>query len=647
MFGKHTFPLSLTAALLLFPSLIKAMVSQTSSTTPNAATSTTTTPLSGIKEILSQMGNPYAQYYPENWPFENPFHPGEVKMQQNENVHHLVMKYAPKVIRPYMPDQHREFYVAQPFMVAAARDKQGNMWSTMITNPTGEANLLTSPDPQTLVFHGLPVPGDALYGAMQPGTDLGLLGIEFATKRRNRVNGRIVASSSSSSLEGDGNEKASFVFHTDQSFGNCPQYIKPLRWWSSSSTTNKNSTQHNLESSTTSFKNMSSKLSPEQMLLVSEAETIFVATGYRGEGSDVRYGNDASHRGGPKGFVMVQDESTIILPEFSGNNHFNSLGNLEMDNRMGITIPVFEQGGMLQLSGWAEVNIDRTLAATTYPGALRLITFHVKHVNVLPAGSLPVRWSPAAEAQSRQLQVASIVQESKDVKSFYLQPLPQDRLPSLWSFQPGQHLPIQLLTPDGELLRTYSLSGSPEEYNQYRISVKHQPFGKASSFLHEKVKVGDVIPVSRPAGDFFLDTKCDKCRTMVLISSGIGVTPLLSMMHHFADTRQDECNRSRQVIWIHGARNEHYHPFKGEVESLKEEVGNQIITHVRYSQPLDKNNQGFDSTGRIDLNLLESLVPDMMNADLYVCGSGSFMADIEEMLSLAGVDSRRIRSESF
>lgn len=582
--------------------------------------------LSALNKVLGQMSNPYAKYYSEDWP-ENPFHQGEIKLQQQANVQHLVMKYAPKVVRPYMPDMHREFYAAQPFLVAAARDYEGKLWSTLLMSPTGEADLLASPDPQTLVFGSQAVvSGDALEGALREGSDLGLLGIEFATKRRNRVNGRIASWS-----------PQSFAFHSEQSFGNCPQYIKPRQWWTTTVPSKQAATS---TSTAVTKKQRPSKLTAEQIKAVSEAETIFTASGYRGEGQDVRWGNDASHRGGPKGFVMVQDERTILLPEFAGNNHFNTLGNLQLDNRFGLTFPFFEEGGMLQLSGWAEVDMDTERAAHTYPGAIRLTTFHIEQVNVVPNGTLPLRWKEPAEAERRQLRVTSIVQESDNVKSFHFQPLPQD-VQSLWDFRAGQHLPIQLRTKDGEILRTYSLSGAPGS-QEYRISVKREPFGKASSFLHESVKVGDIIDANRPAGDFVLDTESD--RTLVLISSGIGVTPMLSMLHNHVDEKKGK----RKAIWIHGARNGKQHPFQGEVSDLKSEAAEgDVTTHARYSQPLPKDEGSYDSLGRINIELLESLIPDLQKADYYMCGNGAFMADVEEMLQLAEVDPHRVQSETF
>ena len=627
------------------------------------AQSSTTTQL---HHALQMTANPFAQYYPSNWP-EMPFHEGELLMQHEAGVHEKVMTYAPKIIRPYMPDQHRDFYQAQPFLVVAARDADGAMWSTLLTSPTGQADLVSSPEPDTLQLDSALNVHDALFGALQADTDLGILGIEFATKRRNRVNGRITQAIPMNDNHDDRSTR--LTFKVGQSFGNCPQYIKPRQWWTVTGT--ENESDHCIASEP--IRNSQSRpreLSPEQMEQVSQAETIFVASGYRGEGDDVRFGNDASHRGGPAGFVMVQDPQTLLLPEFAGNNIFNTLGNLQKDARMGITIPFFETGSLLQLSGTATVNMDTDLAARTYPGALRLTTFHIEQVNVVPVGGLPLRWT--SETESRPLQVTKVVQESDNVKSFYFQATGDDNKP-LWKFTAGQHLPIQLRTPDGEILRTYSLSGAPSQASEhYRISVKREPFGKASNYLHDHVKEGDKLYVSRPAGDFMLppvkeettsaDNQNEEAQDpLVLLSSGIGVTPILSMLHQVVQEEQRMNNQGltrprRNVLWVHGARNGQYHPFRQEVQDLvqqAESVGSLHITrHVVYSQPTqnDTKDHLYDSQGHVAAPLIEQLVggPNALSkAHVYMCGNGGFMGEMEDALQAAGVNPKNIFFETF
>ncbi|CAB9504829.1 pyridoxamine 5'-phosphate oxidase-related, FMN-binding [Seminavis robusta] len=579
--------------------------------------------------------------YPSNWP-AIPFHKGEVAVQKKVGTHDFVMSYAPRMIRPYMPDQHRQFFQAQPFLVIAARDDQGRMWSTLLS-----PSQTTSPDPKNLVLHNAqPVAGDALEGMLQPGTDIGMIGIEFATKRRNRVNGRLVATR-------DGNNNK-LVFQVDQSFGNCPQYIKPRQWWIAANDTNTNTNTNNQNATTTTHR--SDRLSKDQVAKIKAAETIFVASGYRdyaNGGDDPRYGNDASHRGGPEGFVNVRDDKTLILPDYAGNQHFNTIGNLVMDPRIGITFPEYETGAMLQVTGRARVvefTRNNSLLAALYPGAERLIEIRIDQVVDVPPGSIPIRWSSSTdELLQRKLVVSAKIRESDSVMSFHLRPQDHE-LQTLWKFQPGQHLPVHaagvdpLNDPEAAMERTYTISAGPD-WGEYRISVKRQ--GKVSSFLHSHIQVGDTLLVDKPAGDFVL--KDDNHRPLVLLSNGIGVTPMISMLHHWANPDQSK-KHCRPVYWIHGARDSQHHPFDNEVQEIQNLVkGSEranLYTHVAYSQPLDGDTE-YDSQGRLTADRVQAIVPDLRNADIYMCGTDAFVADMEEGLKAAGVPSAQIRYETF
>jgi uncharacterized protein len=583
--------------------------------------------------------------YPPHWPV-TPFHAGELQLQDRFGVREMVNSYAPKVVRPFFPQQHREFFTSLPFLVVAARDDECRMWLTLLTGPDGTADFITSPTSTTLSINGRPARGDALEHSISKGKDLGILGIEFATKRRNRVNGRIIASS---------DDDTSFTFQVDQSFGNCPQYIRPRQWWTSTAAANEHSAEndqlakHQLE------------LTESQMETIRQSDTMFIASGYREQGEDVRFGNDASHRGGVAGWISVRDGKTIFIPDYSGNNHYNTMGNLILDNRVGVTIPQFETGGMLQMTGTAKLHLDEQSALVKmYPGALHVIEFNIERVVELPAGSLPVRWTQESLAQSeRLLTVTRKVKESSDVTSFHMKPteVTTSAAVELWAYKPGQHLPITLtLGNNDKLMRTYSLS-SGNDWGEYRISVKRAAFGQASRYLHDHVEVGDKIQVSQPAGDFFLDLKKEEKtiederskKTLVLMSTGVGVTPILSMLHSFIQSVTDSNDNNRKAIWIHGARNGKHHPFEQEVSELAALVGEDSLkTHVVYSKPREQDDNGrYNSVGRIDSHLIQKLVPDLANAEFYMCGTASFMADINDALQKLGVPSKSIQYETF
>jgi uncharacterized protein len=571
------------------------------------------------------------------WP-NNPFHKGEVALQQLDGSQDSVMSYAPQFIRPALPEQHRAFYADLPFLVAAVRDRTGALWATLLEHPTQERVASSPDDPTTLVLHAAPVPGDALFDTFafapdaEGSVDIGLLGIQFETARRNRVNGRFTISPKTGDV----------VVHVDQSFGNCPQYIKPRPSWEHtglSSPVAKTSTTPSVRST---------RLSPAQVQWIERAETLFTATGYRPDDGtdDVRYGNDASHRGGPPGFVQGSpDGSQVVWTEFPGNRHFNTLGNLLLDPRLGLCFPNFATGGLLQLTGTAVVDF----------GALdqggRQVRMQVTAVQELPAGSLPVRWKEA-EGLTR-MRVIKIEEESPQVKSFYIAPIEAAR--TLTTFRAGQHLPVQLTLPNGELIqRSYSLSSGPSTKDYYRISVKHHAQGKASSFLHKHMEVGDYISVGKPGGDFVLDHNpspsdllaSNEKNTIVMISAGIGLTPFLSMVRDMAERKQT----SGPVYWFHGVRNGRDHALRQEIEYWSAQLLPTLQRVTVYSRP-EPTERSFDVEGRITAALVqERVAPEHWSHPVmrvYLCGPPSFVADLQDGLEERGVSGKNIFYESF
>ena len=142
---------------------------------------------------------------------------------------------------------------------------------------------------------------------------------------------------------------------------------------------------------------------------------MFIATGYRGEGESPTYGMDASHRGGDPGFVKVASDTRLLFPDYAGNNHFNTIGNLVLDPRVGLLFVDFSTGGMLQLSGRAEVAWEG-VALERFPGARRLVYIDVEEIVELPM-ALPLRWSEAGSGV-RSLRLVEKVPESEEITSF-------------------------------------------------------------------------------------------------------------------------------------------------------------------------------------------------------------------------------------
>ena len=241
-------------------------------------------------------------------------------------------------------------------------------------------------------------------------------------------------------------------------------------------------------------------LSATQTEFIERADTFFIATGYRGTGDDPSFGMDASHRGGEPGFVKVESEGEVVFPDYSGNNHFNTLGNLALDPRVGLLFVDFERGDLLQVSGRATIDWDSP-AVREHRGAQRLVRVSVDAV-VARKGALSIRFEAPGDSV-RELRLVSKQAESRDVASFGFAARDGGSLPRS---RPGQHLPIQLQIPgrSGPVLRTYSISNGPDEA-LYRISVKREEQGLASRFLHDQVEVGSFVAATPPQGEFALD----------------------------------------------------------------------------------------------------------------------------------------------
>lgn len=251
---------------------------------------------------------------------------------------------------------------------------------------------------------------------------------------------------------------------------------------------------------------------------------------------------------------------------------------------------------------------------------------------------------PGGWRDFRNFVVDRKVKESDVITSFYLKPQDGGLIPP---FQPGQYISVKLDIP-GETythIRQYSLSDSPGK-DYYRISVKREdavdgkPAGIVSTYLHDHIKEGDVLPISAPAGDFVLDTS--KETPVVLLSGGVGLTPMISMLNTLVE-RQPQ----RRVHFIHAARNSRVHAMKEHVAALADK--HEALTfHAAYSEPTeeDRAERRFDKEGFIDLPWLQSILPDN-NADFYFCGPVPFMKNVYQALKDWGVPEERIHFEFF
>jgi MOSC domain-containing protein YiiM/ferredoxin-NADP reductase len=253
------------------------------------------------------------------------------------------------------------------------------------------------------------------------------------------------------------------------------------------------------------------------------------------------------------------------------------------------------------------------------------------------AGLAPAAAAHPAAPGFRPHAVTAVHQESADVLSLTMNAPKGQSLPVAL---PGQYVVVRLaLTAGGPpIFRSYSLSG-PHSTERYRISVKIEPNGAAGTYLRERVRVGDVLDVSSPRGSFILESGE---RPVVLLSAGIGATPVLAMLHALAAARS-----TQQVLWVHTARDGQHHPFAAEVRDLMLRLDHGR-SYVCYSRPdsRDKIGEDFDVTGHLSRSVFEK-IGISQEADVYLCGPNRFMADMKVTLSALNVAPERVHFEIF
>jgi len=237
----------------------------------------------------------------------------------------------------------------------------------------------------------------------------------------------------------------------------------------------------------------------------------------------------------------------------------------------------------------------------------------------------------------RQMRVASINKESDSVTSFILQPIDGQSLPVC---QAGQFVVLRLLVDPGKppVLRSYSLSDLPVA-DHFRISVKSELNGIGSSFLCNRAREGDLLDVSAPRGSFILRPSKSP---VVLLSAGVGATPVMSMLHALAAEKSQ-----REIWWIYGARNRVDHPFAEESRSLLKQLS-RGRGYTVYSRPTATNQVGidFDAPGHIDTAMLERIGVSQAS-DFYLCGPTSFLQNMRDGLQNWGVLAGNVHTEIF
>jgi predicted pyridoxine 5'-phosphate oxidase superfamily flavin-nucleotide-binding protein len=285
-----------------------------------------------------------------------PFHPDELDAQARAGK-----GSSGAGIRAFMPDQHREFFALLPYLFLATTDTEGWPLATMLTGAPG---FVHAPDPVTLRVEALPAAQDPAADRLAAGQEVGILGLDLATRRRNRANGAIAA-----------RDAAGGTLAVRQSFGNCAKYIQ-RRAVAPSPTA-----PGTVEQLT--------GLDAAARALIGEADTLFVASRSRPQ-AGAAGGIDISHRGGRPGFVRL-DGDALVVPDFTGNRYFNTLGNLLGEPRAALLLVDFATGDLLQLQGRVTIDWDAH-APELVAGAERQWRFEVVR-GWRRRAAVPLRWS--------------------------------------------------------------------------------------------------------------------------------------------------------------------------------------------------------------------------------------------------------------
>lgn len=301
----------------------------------------------------------------------SPWHAGELAMQRTVGMAERMDSVGRKVLRAFMPDQHREFFAQLPFVVLGAVDAEGDAWATL---RAGRPGFLHSPDPQRLHVALPREAADPADAGMGQGDSIGMLGIELHTRRRNRMNGTVRRG-----------PEPGFEVDVLQSFGNCPQYIQ-LR-------------EFEFVEQAPAQPEELPQLDGEARALIAGADSFYVATYVDLAGGPRQV--DVSHRGGKPGFVRLDADGTLTVPDFMGNMFFNTLGNIALNPRAGLVFVDFASGSLLQMSGSAELLLDAQAAPelAAFEGAERMWRFTPRRI-VRRNAALPLRWRTGVDGAS-------------------------------------------------------------------------------------------------------------------------------------------------------------------------------------------------------------------------------------------------------
>ena len=286
------------------------------------------------------------------------YHPGELSVQERAGVREMADRIG-RSIGTTIPPAAWNFLRSQPLVIVGSVDAGRRVWASLLTGAPG---LVQAVDENTVRINAQPTAGDPLGDNLATNNAVGLIAIEFATRRRMRLNGK-------AEVGKDG----AITVRAQQVYSNCPKYIQARRWRGRPP-----------EADSTPMVRRQSILAQDQQQWIREADTFFIAS-HHPEG-----GTDASHRGGHPGFVRVLNAHRLVWPDYAGNTMFQTLGNISVNPQAGLLFIDFERGRTLQLTGRARILWDQERTAE-FAGAERLVEFDVDEAIEI-AGAHSLEW---------------------------------------------------------------------------------------------------------------------------------------------------------------------------------------------------------------------------------------------------------------
>jgi len=285
------------------------------------------------------------------------FHSGELAVQTQAGVAEIAQRVG-NSIGNFIPDVAEFFLREQHHVIITSIDTKAQVWVSILTADAGFLQVL---DKSTVHISAIPTPDDPLFKNILTHSEVGLIAIDYASRRRMRLNGK-------AEVKSDG----TLIVSAEQVYSNCPKYIQARSI--------KSIAQEMLPASSS----YSTQFTEAQQRWIAKADTFFIGT------ANPAHGADASHRGGQAGFITVESRDKIIWPDYAGNMMFNTLGNIAINPNTGLLFLDFEQGRTLQLTGTAEVIWDGA-EISKHKGAQRLVSFHLTKV-IEKENALPLQW---------------------------------------------------------------------------------------------------------------------------------------------------------------------------------------------------------------------------------------------------------------